>query len=145
MKEILLRTTIRKKEVSETRQCYFVTCSDPIVPAEIGSYDADTPARIKIIQRINHPHEINRARYMPQNANLIATKTVSGDVLVFDRTKHSSEPSPDGQCKPDIRLRGQRKEGYGLSWSTLKQGHILSSSDDTTVAYWYVSVSSPTC
>ncbi|KAJ9127499.1 Histone acetyltransferase type B subunit 2 [Naganishia onofrii] len=105
---------------------------------EIGSYDADTQARIKIVQRINHPHEINRARYMPQNANLIATKTVSGDVLVFDRTKHSSEPAPDGQCKPDIRLKGQRKEGYGLSWSTLKTGHILSSSDDTTVAYWDV-------
>jgi histone-binding protein RBBP4 len=106
------------------------------ISAEVGSFDADTPARIKIIQRINHPHEINRARYMPQNANLIATKTVSGDVLVFDRTKHSSEPASDGQCKPDIRLKGQRKEGYGLSWSTLKQGHILSSSDDTTVAYW---------
>jgi histone-binding protein RBBP4 len=108
----------------------------PGVVTEIGSYDADTQARIKIVQRINHPHEINRARYMPQNANLIATKTVSGDVLVFDRTKHSSEPAPDGQCKPDIRLKGQRKEGYGLSWSTLKTGHILSSSDDTTVAYW---------
>lgn len=48
---------------------------------------------------------------MPQNPDLIATKAVSGDVLVFDRTKHSSEPERGGQCKPDIRLVGQRREG----------------------------------
>lgn len=78
---------------------------------EIGSYDADSPARMRIIQRINHTSEINRARYMPQNPNLIATKTVMGDVYVFDRTKHSSEPAADGQCKPDIKLKGQKKEG----------------------------------
>jgi histone-binding protein RBBP4 len=48
---------------------------------------------------------------MPQNPNLIATKTVSGDVYVFDRTKHSSEPGTDGICRPDIKLKGQKKEG----------------------------------
>lgn len=75
---------------------------------------------------------------MPQNPNLIATKTVSGDVYIFDRTKHASDPSPDGVCRPDIKLKGQKKEGYGLSWSTLKQGHVLSASDDTTVCHWDV-------
>lgn len=52
---------------------------------------------------------------MPQNPDLIATKAVSGEVYVFDRTKHSSEPERSGQCKPDITLVGQHKEGYALS------------------------------
>jgi histone-binding protein RBBP4 len=67
--------------------------------------------RIQIIQKINHSGEVNRARYMPQNPDLIATKAVSGEVLIFDRTKHSSEPERGGVCKPDIRLVGQNKEG----------------------------------
>jgi histone-binding protein RBBP4 len=50
---------------------------------------------------------------MPQNPDLIATKTVSGEVFVFDRTKHGSEPDRDGKCKPDIRLVGQTQEGWG--------------------------------
>lgn len=33
-----------------------------------------------------------RARYMPQNPCIIATKTPSSDVLVFDYTKHPSKP-----------------------------------------------------
>lgn len=74
--------------------------------------------RVQVTQRINHDGEVNRARYMPQNPDLIATKTVSGEVYVFDRTRHSSEPERGGVCKPDIRLVGQAKEGCVLlrSW-----------------------------
>lgn len=42
--------------------------------------------------KINHEGEVNRARYMPQNPCIIATKTPSADVLVFDYTKHPSKP-----------------------------------------------------
>lgn len=48
---------------------------------------------------------------MPQNPCVIATKTPSSDVLVFDYTKHPSKPDPSGECHPDIRLRGHQKEG----------------------------------
>ncbi|KAJ7922802.1 WD40 repeat-like protein [Mycena leptocephala] len=72
------------------------------------------------IQKINHEGEVNRARYMPQNPDLIATKAVTGEVLIFDRTKHSSEPERGGVCKPDIRLIGQTREGYGLAWNPVK-------------------------
>jgi histone-binding protein RBBP4 len=48
---------------------------------------------------------------MPQNPDLIATKTRMGDVLIFDRTKHETK-APEGQkCRPDIRLKGQKGEG----------------------------------
>lgn len=89
-----------------------------------------------MVQTINHDGEVNRARYMPQNPNLIATKTAHGDVNVFDRTKHDTTAPKDGSCKPDIVLKGQKQEGYGLSWNKLKSGHILSASYDTTVAHW---------
>lgn len=48
---------------------------------------------------------------MPQNPCLIATRHVSGDVLVFDYTKHPLSPS-DGVMTPEIRLKGHSREGY---------------------------------
>ncbi|KAH9056968.1 histone acetyltransferase type B subunit 2 [Lactarius vividus] len=106
---------------------------------ELGGHTLPaTQARIRVVQRINHASEVNRARYMPQNPDLIATKAVSGDVLVFDRTKHPSEPERGGVCKPDIRLVGQTKEGFGLAWNPNKKGHILGASEDKTVCHWDV-------
>ena len=80
------------------------------VCAEIGSYGGAS-ARIQILQKINHDGEVNRARYCPQNCDLIATRTVMGHTYVFDRTKHSLMPNADGKCRPDIVLKGQTGEG----------------------------------
>ena len=102
---------------------------------EIGSYSSAS-ARIQVTQRINHEGEVNRARYCPQNCDLIATRAVSGLTYVFDRTKHSNQPDSDGKCRPDIVLEGQTREGYGLSWNPIRQGHILCASEDTTVCHW---------
>ncbi|KAK9461135.1 WD40-repeat-containing domain protein [Lipomyces oligophaga] len=100
---------------------------------EIGGH-APSESRISINQRIDHEGEVNRARYMPQNPDIIATMSVSGDALIFDRTKHSLQPT--GVCKPEMRLVGHTKEGYGLDWNTHKQGYLLTGSEDTTVALW---------
>lgn len=40
--------------------------------------------KIKIVQEFLHPGEVNRARYMPQNQNIVATKSPSGDVLLYN-------------------------------------------------------------
>ena len=107
---------------------------------EVGQY-SDTTPRVKILQSIVHDGEVNRARYMPQNPDLIATKTAMGEVLVFDRTKHKLQPKEDDdKCKPDITLRGHTKEGYGLAWnaSPTAEGHLLSGSEDTTICHWCV-------
>lgn len=103
---------------------------------ELGGHSAPNAARVQVTQRINHDGEVNRARYMPQNPDLIATKTVTGEVLLFDRTKHSSDPDADGVCRPQMRLTGQTKEGFGLAWSSVKAGLVASTSEDTTVCYW---------
>ncbi|ORY34791.1 WD40-repeat-containing domain protein [Naematelia encephala] len=102
---------------------------------EFGSH-GKSPARIQVKQTIRHQGEVNRARYMPQNPDLIATKTTMGEVFVFDRTKHETKPAANAECKPDIRLKGLNKEGYGLAWSKVKSGHILSAGDEGIIAHW---------
>ena len=100
-------------------------------------------AKIDVELKISHEGEVNRARYMPQNHSLIATKSPSAEVLIFNHTKLAALPKEElvalsaGAC-PELRLRGHTKEGYGLSWSPLTSGHILSASDDQTVCYWNI-------
>lgn len=72
---------------------------------------------------------------MPQNSFLIATKTISAEVYVFDYSKHPSKPT-DNTCNPDLRLQGHKTEGYGLAWSPFMDGHLISGSDDATICLW---------
>lgn len=91
---------------------------------EFGGFGS-VSGKIEIEIKINHEGEVNRARYMPQNPCIIATKTPSSDVLVFDYTKHPSKPDPSGECNPDLRLRGHQKEGYGLLGTQISVGTYL--------------------
>lgn len=50
---------------------------------------------------------------MPQDPFIIATKTVSAEVYVFDYSKHDSKPAADGICRPDLRLTGEWIERWG--------------------------------
>lgn len=102
---------------------------------EVGGFGS-AAGKVQVIQQINHHGEVNRARYMPQNPFLLATKTVSAEVYVFDYTKHPSKPPPNGGCNPDVRLKGHKTEGYGLAWSPFCEGHLLSGSDDAQICLW---------
>ena len=104
---------------------------------EVGGFGASA-GKVQVVQLINHDGEVNRARYCPQNEFVIATKTISADVYVFDYSKHPSKPPADGGCAPDIRLKGHKTEGYGLSWSPFEAGHLLSGSDDAQICLWDV-------
>jgi histone-binding protein RBBP4 len=75
---------------------------------------------------------------MPGNPDIIATRTSHGPVYIFDRTKHTSVPNPDGVCNPEMILMGHTKEGYGMSWHPTKQGVLLTASEDTTIHSWYL-------
>lgn len=110
---------------------------------EIGGHGRE-PAAIKmnIIQKIDHPGEVNKARYQPQNPDMIATLCVDGRILVYNRTKHSSL-NPSGTPNPDIELHGHTQEGFGLNWSPHQPGVLVSGSQDQTVCIWYATLSSP--
>ncbi|KAJ1495862.1 histone-binding protein RBBP4 or subunit C of CAF1 complex-domain-containing protein [Baffinella frigidus] len=134
------RRLIIGNHTSEADQNYLmvVRC---ILPDD-GSAEGGMPeervrgARVEIVKRINHEGEVNRARCMPQRSNMVATKAPSGDVLVFDINAQPDKPSTDGICRPDLKLTGHDKEGYGLSWNTMVAGRVLSGSDDSTICVW---------
>ena len=72
---------------------------------------------------------------MPQSYKIIATKTISGEVHIFDYFKHGGQPSTD-EVKPDLRLLGHTREGYGLAWNPKQLGLLLSGSDDNKICLW---------
>ncbi|ELW48889.1 Histone-binding protein RBBP4 [Tupaia chinensis] len=74
---------------------------------EFGGFGS-VSGKIEIEIKINHEGEVNRARYMPQDPCIIATKTPSSDVLVFDYRKHPSKPDSSGECSPDLCLFGHQ-------------------------------------
>jgi histone-binding protein RBBP4 len=88
-----------------------------------------------VYQEIYHPGEINKARYMPQNPDVIATWSPEDGVLVWDRTKHPLKPK-DHTIRPELKLLDHNDEGFGLSWSPHKEGHLASASQDATVRLW---------
>jgi histone-binding protein RBBP4 len=103
---------------------------------EIGGHgNAKKPFDFKIVQKINHPGEVNKARYQPQNPDIIASLCTDGRVLIFDRTKHPLQPKDDS-IKFEAELVGHSKEGFGLNWSPLREGHLVTGNEDTTVKTW---------
>jgi histone-binding protein RBBP4 len=73
---------------------------------------------------------------MPQSHNIIATKTVSGEIHIFDQFKHPTRPTNMTEVKPNLKLSGHQREGYGLSWNPTKEGILLSGSDDGLICIW---------
>lgn len=72
---------------------------------------------------------------MPQNPYVVATKSPSSDVYVFDVSKHPS--IPDGVAfQPQHVCTGHEREGYGLFWNPHRAGHLLSGSDDAKICLW---------
>eukprot|EP00188_Purpureofilum_apyrenoidigerum_P002911 Plantae.Rhodophyta-Purpureofilum_apyrenoidigerum.ctg29620.p1 GENE.Plantae.Rhodophyta-Purpureofilum_apyrenoidigerum.ctg29620~~Plantae.Rhodophyta-Purpureofilum_apyrenoidigerum.ctg29620.p1 ORF type:complete len:333 (-),score=36.00 Plantae.Rhodophyta-Purpureofilum_apyrenoidigerum.ctg29620:29-1027(-) len=94
--------------------------------------------KVEIIQKINHEGEVNRAKSMPQNFYLVATKAPSGQVLVFDTNRHTLKPSVRGVCTPQLRLGGHKREGFGLCWNAVHEGQLLSGSDDALICHYDV-------
>ncbi|CAP24559.1 Protein CBR-RBA-1 [Caenorhabditis briggsae] len=102
---------------------------------EYGGYGAGSAAKLEGEIRINHPGEVHRARYMPQNPYVVATRGPFDDVFIIDYTKHPSTPQ-DSTFRPQLRLKGHEGEGYGMSWSNTREGHLLTAGDDGAVCHW---------
>jgi histone-binding protein RBBP4 len=91
--------------------------------------------RVEIEAKICHDGEVNKARYCPQDPQLIATKTVVGEVHIFNCQNQLSK-LPEGKANPDLKLLGHSKEGFGLSWNANQKGTLLSSADDHLICMW---------
>ncbi|KAI7907045.1 WD40-repeat-containing domain protein [Cokeromyces recurvatus] len=102
--------------------------------------NGDNETFIKITQKIPHDGEVNRARYKVDNPDLIATKSCTGDVYIFDRATYDPFPKENEKFNPTLRLTGHDKEGYGLAWNPHKQksSHLLSAGFDFKICQWDV-------
>ena len=100
----------------------------------------NTPGKIEIRMKVKHLGEVNRARYMPQNHFIVATRGPDPELYIFDLSKHSSFPDEDSAVlsAPQCVCVGHEKEGYGLAWSPLQEGLLVSGSEDCTVNLWDV-------
>lgn len=125
------------------------TNNKPTVPAarfdseknELGGFGhANTGVgKIEIRMKIKHEGEVNRARYMPQNHFIVATRGPSPELYIWDFSKHPSFPKDDDSpfCPQGVCV-GHLKEGYGLAWSKHKEGHLISGGEDCRIQLWDV-------
>ncbi|KAI9018765.1 WD40-repeat-containing domain protein [Phycomyces nitens] len=108
---------------------------------DLQNYDEkidDQSTHITITQRILHEGEVNRARYKLDDTNIIATKSRTGEVYVFDRSKYDPTPKASDTFSPTLKLKGHDGEGYGLEWNPhkTKSNHLLSSGYDARICEW---------
>jgi histone-binding protein RBBP4 len=103
---------------------------------ELGDYNNAVSRKVKTWFRINHDGEVNRARCMPSDEFIVATKTPHAEVHVFDISMRPSMPEENSSSDPDFRLLGHKKEGYGLCWDPHQSHHLISGSDDAIICEW---------
>ncbi|CAH0492844.1 unnamed protein product [Peronospora farinosa] len=102
---------------------------------ELGGFGG-VSGKVDIKIRVNHDGEVNRARFMPSDELIVATKTPHAEVHVFDISKRPSQPEENSGSDPDFRLLGHTKEGYGLCWDPHQPFHLISGSDDAIICEW---------
>ncbi|KAI8075287.1 WD40-repeat-containing domain protein [Gongronella butleri] len=128
--ELLLGTHTNDEEQNYVQ---FQMLDLPQLTSDAANNDEPTPvprARMTTTsQKMAHPGEVNRARYQPTNPNMIATKTRTGNVCLFDRTKDTPLV---------MELTGHTNEGYGLAWCPHpdKASHLLSAGFDNVICHW---------
>ena len=93
--------------------------------------------KIEIRMKVKHEGEVNRARYMPQNHFVVATRGPAPELYIWDLTKHPSFPADESApfCPQGVCI-GHTAEGYGLAWSKHTEGHLISGSEDCTIHLW---------
>ncbi|XP_010028729.2 WD-40 repeat-containing protein MSI2 [Eucalyptus grandis] len=118
----------------------FLILADALLPSSESDHCGDDAVlpKVEISQKIRVDGEVNRARFMPQNHNIVGAKTNGCEVYVFDCSKQAAKQH-DGGFDPDLRLTGHDGEGYGLSWSPLKENYLLSASHDKKICLWDIS------
>jgi histone-binding protein RBBP4 len=105
---------------------------------EVGGYGQAHSAvgKLEIKLKVVHEGEVNRARHMPGNSFMVASRGPSPEIYFWDLSKHPSFPTEgQGFCPEGFGI-GHSQEGYPLEWSKRKEGFLLSGSSDTTVQLW---------
>lgn len=111
------------------------------LPAYISSKYYNSPktkniTKFKISKKFDHMRtEVNRARFMPQNPDIIASISGGGDAYLYSKSGNINGKS---NRLPIATLKSHVENGFGLDWNPLKEGMLITGSDDKTVALWDV-------
>ncbi len=89
--------------------------------------------KIEFETLIEHNGDINKARINPFHDNIIASKSSTRYVYLFDKFKH---PTKSENVGPQRTFTGHTAEGYGLTWSKYEDNILISGSDDNLICIW---------
>ncbi|MCQ2818515.1 MAG: hypothetical protein MJ252_14700 [archaeon] len=94
-----------------------------------------------ISSQIAHDGDVNKAVPLPseKHNSIIASQTASGEIHIFDYLKHKNEfLEKIEKASPEMILKTHEKEGFGLSWSKINIGSLVSGNDDGRVCLWQI-------
>lgn len=77
-------------------------------------------SKIKIIEKLENEAEICRARYMPQDPNIVATINGLGQVDLYNVKAEEKY----------FHFAPHTENGYGISWNPKQHGLLLTGADD---------------
>ncbi|CAX44892.1 histone acetyltransferase type B subunit 2, putative [Candida dubliniensis CD36] len=112
--KLLLGTHTSNQSENQLKVASTQLSADPNVKAN---------SKIKIVEKLENNAEICRARYMPQDANIVATINGLGEVDLYNldtETRYS-------------HFAPHTKNGYGISWNPKQKGLLVTGADDHLV------------
>nr|AFD29603.1 RBBP4-1 [Schmidtea mediterranea] len=131
--KILLGTHADEEENKLIYADYIISNSNEADSIQINGADNKSRlplnGKLVITKTVNHKGDVNRARYMPQNSSIVATKSSEKDSFIYS----------DGNCL--LTLSGHSDEGYGISWNQQVEGRLLTCSFDQTICAFDISQS----
>lgn len=92
--------------------------------------------------------DCNRARYLPQNPDVISAASSDGSIYIFDRTKHNSTISRSTTSRPyeiklevtpQVELMDSPNEVVSLDWNKRKEGILASCHSRGQLLVWDIS------
>eukprot|EP01083_Nonionella_stella_P286636 975551_1 len=107
----------------------------------------------KFKKRIKCPNDIHRIRAMPQNKSIVAVKTITPVIPLFDVSVENelgidlSEVDEDDtgesfrvvhDCLIGSLVGHEKGNGWSLEWNPHHKGHVVSGSDDSIILEWHV-------
>lgn len=110
--------------------------------------------KLTVLQKINHFGDVNKLVYMPQNPDVLASGNNVGDLVIYNRTKHSSYKTGIDSVdinKPDLTLRSASVEEstdiFAIDWNKQREGSLVSGNMNGFISLYDIKTqySNPEC